>query len=39
MKCGDQVEKYNPSSQLGGIFTEYINTFLKMKPEASGWPS
>ena len=35
----DQVEKYNSSSKNGGIFTDYINTFLKMKQQASGWPS
>ncbi|KYN38088.1 hypothetical protein ALC56_07548 [Trachymyrmex septentrionalis] len=23
----------------GGLFTEYINSFLKLKQEASGWPS
>ncbi|CAC5393601.1 unnamed protein product [Mytilus coruscus] len=35
----NDVEQYDPKSKLGGIFTEYINTFLKMKQEASGWPS
>jgi hypothetical protein len=35
----DHVEQYDPRSKTGGIFTEYINTFLKMKQEASGWPS
>lgn len=35
----DNVEKYDPKLKPGGIFTEYINTFLKMKQEASGWPS
>ncbi|CAG2256485.1 unnamed protein product [Mytilus edulis] len=35
----DKVEQYDPQSKSGGIFTEYINTFLKMKQEASGWPS
>jgi hypothetical protein len=34
-----QSEKYDPESQTGGIFTSYINKFLKMKVEASGWPS
>ncbi|OOY33750.1 hypothetical protein BOV88_13605 [Solemya velum gill symbiont] len=24
--------------ERGGVFTEYVNTFLKMKQEASGWP-
>ncbi|CAG2185008.1 unnamed protein product [Mytilus edulis] len=35
----DEVAQYDPVSKTGGIFTEYINTFLKMKQEASGWPS
>jgi len=35
----NSVEQYDPRSKTGGIFTEYINTFLKMKQEASGWPS
>ncbi|CAG2214664.1 unnamed protein product [Mytilus edulis] len=30
--------KYNPDTKEGGIFTEYVNTFLKIKQEASGWP-
>ena len=25
-------------SKTGGLFTEYVNTFLKVKQEASGWP-
>jgi hypothetical protein len=24
---------------MGGLFVEYINTFLKLKAEASGYPS
>lgn len=35
----DNVEQYDQKSKTGGIFTEYINTFLKMKQEESGWPS
>ena len=35
----DNVEQYDPNSKTGGVFTEYINTFLKMKQEASGCPS
>ncbi|CAC5390200.1 unnamed protein product [Mytilus coruscus] len=35
----DEIEQYNPRSKSRGIFTEYIKTFLKMKQEASGWPS
>lgn len=34
----DQVSQYDPKSKTGGLFTEYINTFLKIKQEASGWP-
>lgn len=32
------VEQYDSVSKTGGIFTEYINTFLKIKTEASGYP-
>jgi hypothetical protein len=31
-------QKYNPETKTGGLFTEYVNTFLKMKQEASGFP-
>ena len=34
----EQVEQYNPTTKDGGLFTQYINTFLKLKQEASGWP-
>jgi hypothetical protein len=27
----EHVEQYDPRSKSGGIFTDYINTFLKMK--------
>ena len=30
--------QYDPSSKEGGLFTEYIDTFLKLKQQASGWP-
>ena len=30
--------KYSPKSLQGGLFAEYVNTFLTMKQEASGWP-
>ena len=30
--------RYDPVTRQGGLFTEYINTFLKLKQEASGWP-
>jgi hypothetical protein len=34
-----QVTKYDPQSGDGGLFVEYINTFLKLKAEASGYPN
>jgi hypothetical protein len=49
-KCGYQILKiyevyhweetsqYNIETGSGGIFGEYINLFLKIKQEASGWP-
>lgn len=35
----DNIEKYDPDTKTGGLFTEYINTFLKMKQQADGYPS
>ena len=35
----NETTQYDPSSREGGLFTEYINCFLKIKQEASGWPS
>ena len=35
----DQKEQYDPASKTGGLFSEYINTFLKLKQESSGFPS
>jgi len=34
-----QVTQYNQETGEGGLFAEYINTFLKLKAEASGCPS
>ena len=34
----DKISQYDPISKTGGLFTEYVNTFLKLKQEASGWP-
>ena len=34
----DDISQYDPSTKCGGLFTEYVNTFLKVKQEASGWP-
>jgi len=35
----DQHEQYDPTTRQGGLWVEYIDTFLKMKAEASGYPS
>jgi hypothetical protein len=32
------VTQYDPQTGHGGLFVEYINTFLKLKAEASGYP-
>ena len=32
------ISQYDQISKSGGIFTGYVNTFLKIKQEASGWP-
>jgi len=32
------VTQYDTSAE-GGLFVDYINTFLKLKAEASGYPS
>jgi quinolinate synthase len=34
-----KVTQYNRDTGDGGLFVEYINTFLKIKAEASGYPS
>jgi hypothetical protein len=34
----DETEQYDPKTKTRGLFTDYVNTFLKMKQEASGWP-
>ncbi|XP_053378482.1 uncharacterized protein LOC128548112 [Mercenaria mercenaria] len=35
----DKISQYEPDTKNKGVFTKYINTFLKLKQEASGWPS
>ena len=35
----EDTAQYDPVDKSGGLFTDYINTFLKLKQEASGWPS
>ena len=34
-----QVTQYDPRTCDGGVFVDYINTFLKIEAEASGYPS
>jgi hypothetical protein len=34
-----KVTQYDPATGQGGLFVEYINTFLNLKAEASGYPS
>jgi len=34
----NEVTQYNPNTVAGGLFVEYINAFLKLKQEASGYP-
>ena len=33
-----QTEMYDTQTKKGGLFTKYINSFLKLKQEASGYP-
>jgi len=33
-----KVTHYDPATGQGGLFVEYINTFLKLEVEASGYP-
>jgi len=34
----NETTKYDPSTQEGGLFSKYINIFLKLKQQASDWP-
>jgi G:T-mismatch repair DNA endonuclease (very short patch repair protein) len=34
-----EVVQYDPTTKTGGLFSGYINNFLKIKQECSGWPS
>ncbi|XP_053405164.1 uncharacterized protein LOC128558905 [Mercenaria mercenaria] len=34
----ENISQYDPVAKEGGLFTEYVNTFLKVKQEKSGWP-
>jgi hypothetical protein len=33
------VEQYDSQKREGGLFVDYINTFLKFKTETSGYPT
>ena len=35
----DTITKYDPITCDGGLFVQYINTFMEIKMEASGYPS
>uniref|UniRef100_A0A915IB23 Uncharacterized protein n=1 Tax=Romanomermis culicivorax TaxID=13658 RepID=A0A915IB23_ROMCU len=36
----DNVEQYHPTKNRdGGLFTQYVNTFMKMKLESEGYPA
>ena len=37
----EEWEKYDSESkdEMTGLFTRYVNSFLKLKQEASGWPA
>jgi hypothetical protein len=34
----ETTSQYDKSTKSGGLFTEYVNTFLKIKQQASGYP-
>jgi len=34
-----QITQYSRESDEGGLFVDYVNTFLKLKGEARGYPS
>ena len=35
----DTITKYDPSTGGDGLFAQYMTTFMKIKIEASGYPS
>jgi hypothetical protein len=35
----DQTTSYRKGEKFSGLFAEYVNLFLKVKTEASGWPA
>ncbi len=34
-----RTQQYNPLTKLGGLFTSYVNSMLKIKQDASGYPA
>ena len=34
----DSFEEFDGNNELSGLFTRYVNAFLKLKQQASGWP-
>uniref|UniRef100_A0A915HPM7 Uncharacterized protein n=1 Tax=Romanomermis culicivorax TaxID=13658 RepID=A0A915HPM7_ROMCU len=34
----EETPKYNPCTKTGGLFADYINTFLQLKQQVDGWP-
>jgi hypothetical protein len=34
-----EMTQFNPNTGEGCLFVEYINTFLKLKAEANGYPT
>jgi len=38
-KYANLESRFDPCTKQGGLFAEYINSFLKLKQEASRWPS
>ena len=37
--CQFRVTRFDPCTRQGDLFAKYINSFFKLKQEASGWPS
>ena len=35
----DETSQYNPQTKSGGLFSEYIDLFLRLKQQADGYPS
>jgi hypothetical protein len=35
----EETTQYDPKTREGGLFARYIDLFLKLKQQASGWPS